>query len=253
MKFKLERKLATGAAVLAGAAFAGGAYAATQDSNANPQQAFLADLSQRLHVTPAHLNSALQAAFFDRLAADVAAGRLTQAQADAIKQRVLRSGRVPFGMLRFVGPGGFALHAPRLFGPRLLGARHGLVRAAASYLGVAAPQLRKQLASGKSLYAIAHARGKSVSGLKAAMTAAVRSRLDRMVAGKLITSTREQQILSRLSTRLDREINRKGLFRRPPGAPDYPPPPLPPDSPGGPPVAPDYPQPPPPGPPGPAY
>jgi hypothetical protein len=79
---------------------------------------------------------------------------------------------------------------------------------AADYLGLTAPQLLHQLKSGKSLAQVATARGKSVSGLKAAITAQIRSRLDQAVARGVIIPAREQQILSDLSSRLDDLINR---------------------------------------------
>ena len=83
--------------------------------------------------------------------------------------------------------------------------------AAAKYLGLTEAQLFKQLSSGKSLAQIATARGKSVSGLKAAMTAAVKAKLDKALANKMITSAQEQKLLGRLSSVLDAQINRKGL------------------------------------------
>jgi hypothetical protein len=93
MHSTLKRNVAIGTTALATAAFAGGAYAATQDSAANARQAFLSDVAKRLHVTPQPLSGALIAAFLDQLHAAVAAGRLTQAQADAIKRRVHGSRR----------------------------------------------------------------------------------------------------------------------------------------------------------------
>jgi hypothetical protein len=95
----LKRKLTIVATVLAAAAFAGGAFAATQTTAPNMRQAFLHDVAKRLNVTPARLNRALQSAFFDQLRTAVAAGRLTPAQANAISQRVQRTGAVPFRTL----------------------------------------------------------------------------------------------------------------------------------------------------------
>ena len=54
-----RHKLAILAAILAAAALAGGAYAATQ-SGGNPRQAFINDVARRLHVTPAQLRAALK-------------------------------------------------------------------------------------------------------------------------------------------------------------------------------------------------
>jgi AraC-like DNA-binding protein len=211
MRLPLKRKLAIGATVTAAAAFAGGAYAATQ-SGGTSRQAFLGDVAKRLGVSPKQLTDALKGAFDDQLAAAVAAGKLTQAQANAIKRRVPQKGGPPFG---FGGARRFG--APRLFGGPghpFPGAHEGRFAAAAKYLGLTEAQLAKQLAAGKSLAQIASARGKSVSGLKAAMTAAVKARLDKTAAAKMLTSAQEQQILSRLSSVLDAQINDKGFAPR---------------------------------------
>jgi AraC-like DNA-binding protein len=211
MRFPLKRKLAIGATVTAAAAFAGGAYAATQ-SGGTSRQAFLNDVAKRLGVSPQQLTDALKGAFDDQLAAAVAAGKLTQAQANAIKQRAQYKGGAPFG---FAGPRRFG--APRLFGVpghAFPGVHEGRFAAAAKYLGLTETQLANQIAAGKSLAQIATARGKSVSGLKAAMTGAVKARLDKAVSAKLLTSAQEQQILSRLSSVLDAQISGKGFAPR---------------------------------------
>jgi AraC-like DNA-binding protein len=211
MRFPLKRKLAIGATVTAAVAFAGGAYAATQ-SGGTSRQAFLNDVAKRLNVSPQQLSDALKGAFDDQLAAAVAAGRLTQAQANAIKQRVQQKGGAPLG---FGGPRHFG--APRPFGVPghpFLGVHEGRLAAAAKYLGLTEAQLAKQLAAGKSLAQIASTRGKTVSGLKAAMTDAVKARLDKAVSAKLLTSPQEQKLLSRLSSVLDAQINSKGFAPR---------------------------------------
>jgi AraC-like DNA-binding protein len=215
MRFILKRKLAIGATFTALAAFAGGAYAASQTAGPS-RQAFLNDVAKRLNVSPQQLTDALRGAFDDQLQAAVAAGKLTQAQANAIKQRIQQKGGAPFGfgpLKRFGAPG---LMAPRPFpfrGP-IIGVPGGRFDAAAKYLGLSEAQLAKQLASGKSLAQIANARGKSVSGLKSAMTAAVKARLDKAVTAKLLTSAQEQKLLSDLSSVLDAQINNKGFAPR---------------------------------------
>jgi hypothetical protein len=62
------------------------------------------------------------------------------------------------------------------------------------------------------------------------MTAALKTRLDGLVAAKMITAAQEQKILSRSSARLSKRINAKGVpFRRalrlPHGVPVLPAPP----------------------------
>jgi hypothetical protein len=234
----LKRKLAIGTTLLAAAAFAGGAFAATQDPSTSPEQTFLRDAAKRLNVTPAQLTAAFRGAYLDELSAAVAAGKLTNAQADAIRKRIQQSGVPPLEGWGGFGPLGLGprLHGapgpglgPRLhgapgpgLGPRFYGApgaagapppfgERGGPSAAARYLGLTEQQLMAQLSAGKSLAQIAQARGKSTAGLKSALTAAVTARLDRVRTAGMITRAQEQQLVSHLSARLDAEISHAGL------------------------------------------
>jgi len=204
MQRTLKRRIAIGATALAVVAGAGGAYAATQGSGTG-RQAYLNDVAKRLNVSPKQLTAALQGAALDQLAAEVKAGRLSQTQANALKQRLEQA------------PGGAPLFFGRPPGPRPLALAGGArFLAAASYLGLTRAQLIDQLASGKSLAQIAKARGKPLAGLKQAMTAAVRARLDKAVARGTITKAQEQLLLGRLQARLDAQINRNLRLRRGP-------------------------------------
>jgi hypothetical protein len=180
----LKRKIVLAVAAVALVACAGGAYAATQNSGSNPRQAFLNDAAKRLGVTPQKLQSALGAAAIDQLSAAVKAGRLTQAQADAIQKRI-QSGKPPlrpfFGWHRF-GPGGPGFGAGA--GPALMFAQ------------------------------LAKAHGKSLSGLKSAMISDLKAKLDKAVGAKMLTSAQEQRILSRISSRIDEKINQTGFGPR---------------------------------------
>lgn len=241
----LKHKLGLALAALVLAAAAGGAYAATSSHTGPraPQQAFLRDVARRLHVTPQELRSAIRGAYFDRLSAAVAAGRLTKARAAAIEQAVKRSGHIPLvpllgfggvrGFLRFRAFGGLFRGVPGLPGPPGLtgpgpllrpapGAMpplpgfgffgwlglglHGAAKAATAYLGITRAQLLSDLRSGRSLAQIATHRGKSVSGLKAAIEGAFRHRLDRMVARGRLTGAQESRILSRIDSILPQVI-----------------------------------------------
>lgn len=196
----LKGKLAVAVCAMAVAAFAGGAYAATQESAPGSRQAFLGDVAKRLHVTPAQLSAALKGAALDQVNAAVAAGRLTKAQGDALKQAIEKGGAPqlpggalglrglhgPLGLRGLGGLSGTRAHRfpghPWLFhrfmrpgapgpgwraGPAA--AAHGPLGAAAAYLGLSRAQLFEQMGSGKSLADIAKSRGKSVSGLKQAI------------------------------------------------------------------------------------
>jgi hypothetical protein len=222
MQLTLRRKAAAaaaGLAVVAGAA--GGAYAISSKPSSDGRQAFLNDVANRLNVSPQKLKDALAGAMDDRLAADVKAGRLTQAHADEIKRHAQEHGGVPFlgppppgpggpppfgpgGPPRFGGPPHFGGPPPGAPGPIMAG-----LDAAAKYLGLTGPQLRTRLQSGKSLAQVASAQNKPLAGLKSAIEAAVKKDLDQAVTDKRITQAQEDQILSDLRGRLDDIVNRK--------------------------------------------
>jgi hypothetical protein len=137
----------------------------------------------------------MRSAYADRIQAEVKAGRLTQAQANAIEQRI-NQGKLPF----LVGPG-------REFpGVR----RHAPLAAAATYLGLSPAQLFDDLSRGKSLAQIAKEKGKTTDGLQQAMLASVQARLDKAVSAGRITKAQEQTILTRSQKRLSRLVNRTG-------------------------------------------
>ena len=214
MVTSLKRKAAVGAAGVVLLAGAGGAYAATRPS-ASPaaksrpnitaqRNAFLDDVAKRLGTTRDKLEAALKGAAIDRVDAAVAAGRLTKAQGDAIKQRI-QSGKGP---LRGLGP---ALGGPGRrgfgFGFRLGFGPGRSLDAAAHYLGLTDKQLRTQLRSGKTLAQLAKSKGKSLSGLESAIRGAVKARLDKMVSNKRITAAQEIQLLKRFDRALPNLVN----------------------------------------------
>src|SRR4051794_41845773 len=98
---RIKRYVLVSAAVLAAGAGGGAAIAATSgdDDHKKSEQAIIDDAAQRLNVSPEALRSALGAAEDAQLDQAVKDGKLTQAQADAIKQRRQKSGSV-------LGPGG---------------------------------------------------------------------------------------------------------------------------------------------------
>ena len=194
-----RRKLLIATGVLACGAFGGGAYAATSDTS--PRQAFLSDVAKRLGVSPQKLTQALRGATIDQLNAEVKAGRLTQAQANAIEKGI--------GEPRAFGPPPFGLPSFGFRRPLLPGG--GPFGAAASYVGISVRELLDGLAGGKSLAQIATAHGKSVSGLESALIAAQRSRLDQLRAHGFITRSQEQQLLSRMEAKIGSLVNQKGF------------------------------------------
>jgi hypothetical protein len=192
VKSFLNKKLligATGLVLLGGGA---GALAATQTSGGSGAQAYVNDVARHLNIAPSALTAAIKAADVDRINAAVVAGRLTQAQATALKQRIQQTNGVPFFGRRF-GRGGFG----------------GRSAVAAQYLGISRATLRSELQSGKTLAQIASSTpGKSVAGLKAAIIAAATTRLDKAVSAGLISSQQEQHRVTNLSTCIDALIQR---------------------------------------------
>jgi polyhydroxyalkanoate synthesis regulator phasin len=80
----------------------------------------------------------------------------------------------------------------------------------AAYLGLSEDQLRTQVESGKSLAQIATAQGKSVEGLKAAIVADAKSKLDQAVAAGKITAAQAKAMLDELTSHVDDLVNRAG-------------------------------------------
>jgi polyhydroxyalkanoate synthesis regulator phasin len=180
----LKPKVIAGA--VAGLAVAGGGAAIAANQLGSPKQesqAVLNDAAKQLGVAPSALSAALKKALENRVDDAVAAGRLTKAQGDELKQRIASGGLPLFG-----GPG---FHHDGPFG--------GL-DAAATYLGLTDAQLRTQLESGKSLADVAKAQGKTVDGLVQAIVDSAKKKLDAAVADGRLTQSRADSLLSELKS-----------------------------------------------------
>jgi hypothetical protein len=195
MSSRIKPRLVAGA--VAGLAVAGGgaAFAATQlGSPKQENQAVLNDAAKQLGIEPSALSAALKKALENRVDAAVAAGRLTKAQGDELKQRI-ESGNVPL----FGGPGPGSRH--------LHGGMFGGLDTAATYLGLTEAQLRTQLESGKSLADVAKAQGKTAAGLVQALVDAAKKKLDAGVAAGRLTQAQADAILSDLKSRVTDFVN----------------------------------------------
>ena|SRR5215203_417881 len=204
---------------LALAVGAGGAIAASK-SSATRGDSFLARVAGQLGISSEKLQDATRAAAIDQVDADLEAGRITKAQADAMKARI-QKGEVP---LFFGGPhrfGDFGHHGMP-FSP------HEHLSATADYLGLSVAQLVQRLAKGQSLADIAKAQKKSVDGLKKAIIDSATDAADRAVKDGVITEAQAKEGLKMLESRLDdivtgslprMPMERPG-FHFPHGAPD---------------------------------
>ena len=85
---KRNRKLLIGAAVVLAATGGGVAIAASDSSPSEENQAVIDDAAKQLGIPSSKLSDALKSALADRIDAAVAAGRITKAEGDALKQRI---------------------------------------------------------------------------------------------------------------------------------------------------------------------
>lgn len=159
----------------------------------------LADAAKRLDVEPSELRDALSDAENAQLDADVKAGRLTQEQADAIKEHREDAGTVlgpdkpffhhgPEVALRLMPPGGGPIE---------------LMESAADALGIGREELAGRLRDGKSLEEIATAEGKSVDDVRKAVEASVKKQLDEAVDDGDLTREQADKMLAGVADMLD--------------------------------------------------
>ena len=206
MDRSLKRKVVAGTVAALAVGGTGAGIAATQlhSSPSEESKAIVDAAAKQLGVQPDQLSGALKKAIESRIDAAVAAGQLTKAQGDALKQRVESNTFPLFGPL------------PLGFGSRHEFGHHGFpgLDAAASYLGLTDAQLDSKLDAGKTLAQVAKDQGKSVDGLVAALKAEMKQKLDRAVSAGQITKAQEDAALKDADTRFKNLVN--GKFMRPP-------------------------------------
>ena len=224
------------ALALSGALIAGGTgvtiAAVAKNDEKQAEQAVLDDAAKRLGVTPQKLRDALAAAQDAQLDRAVKDGDLTQKQADAIKAARKQAGTVLSPGLRG-GAGGFGVHGkPMLHGGfHPFGVRGDIFEDFAKALGTTQGKLKEQLRDGKSLADVAKANGKSMADVRAAVKAAMRTRLDKAVRDGDLTQKQADEILDNVEDKVAAIGSAKGLRLRgrgehhrfgpkpPPGAP----------------------------------
>jgi len=127
----------------------GAAIAATQDDGREAEDAILSDAAERLDVSSDELRTALSEAQQAQLDQAVEDGKLTQEQADLIRERMEESGHV----LGLGGPG--LRHGPPPFFDDV-----------AEELGISTERLHEELRSGKTLRKIAREHGKTMADIR---------------------------------------------------------------------------------------
>jgi hypothetical protein len=212
---RIKRYVLVSAAVLAAGAGGGAAIAASgSDDRSKAEQSILDDAAKRLNVTPDALRSALGAAEDAQLDQAVKDGKLTQAQADAIKADRAKGGQVLGGGPGVGGPHGGPGGPGRGFGlpggPGLgfkVGPG-GALDAAATALGLKRDDLVAKLRAGTSIADVAKAQGKSLDDVKKAITDGVTKELDQAVTDKKLTDAQRTRVLKELADHLDDLVTR---------------------------------------------
>lgn len=197
-----------GALALAGA---GVVMAQQGGGSGSDGTSFLDRVAQKLGIDRPKLDQAIKDARSDQIDAAVADGKITQEQADRLKQRL---DELPDDG---VGPGfgfGFGRGFPWA-GPHGRGFGFGLglgdaKAKLAGFLGISQEQLQDELgADGASLASVAQAHGKSRDELKAFIQTEAGKSLDAAVAGGKLTQEQADRIEQGLSDHLDALIDAK--------------------------------------------
>jgi polyhydroxyalkanoate synthesis regulator phasin len=214
-----RRKLAVaggaGALVLVVASLgAVGAFAAAADvfSPNDESKAVIEDAAAQLGVEPSELSDALRQALENRIDEAVDEGRLTEEQAERLKDR-LEANEYPL----LVGPGEFRRHdfgfGFRGFGhPGSVTGNFGILDAAAAYLGMTEAELREELRD-KTLAEIAKEKGKTAAGLVDELVATQTKRIDDAVDDGRLTDEQAARLEDGLEARMQALVD--GEFRRP--------------------------------------
>ena len=186
--------------ILFGAFFAGPLLAAARSGQTtsastpaatNPYcQQYLQDLAKRLGVSVSTLQQDKLAAAEDVLAQLVKDGKLTQNQANQIKQR-LESHKACSGNGRGLWGSHVTMQSLKQYLP-------GVATQIAQGLHINANQLMSQLQSGKSLSDIAKAQGVSSSQLQTIVTYAIQNAVNKAVSDGNLTQQQATNIMQKL-------------------------------------------------------
>jgi hypothetical protein len=152
-----------------------------------------------LHLTPAQTQDALKQAQLQTVDQMLADGKITKAQADAMKARI-NAGQ-GLGAIGGFGRHGEGFKADRTLMKDLTTAE---LNAAASALHMSTADLQSALRSGKSLSDLETQQKVSDSAVKAAMKGAAKGVLDKAVKAGTITQAQADSILARVGSGLNR-------------------------------------------------
>ena len=158
--------------------------------------AFMKHLAVDLGKSQADINKAVQKAIGETLTDLVKSKDLTQAQADALKQKLASQNACAL----VAGVGAKPSHGGR--GPKGPAYMQQYLSASAAVLGITDAQLKTNLSQGQTLsqMAAAHQPAISLAGFRSALAAKLQPQLDTAVKNNQMTSAQEQAILNQLKT-----------------------------------------------------
>lgn len=208
---------ASAAAALTFGGIVGGGIVLAQDSGTTPTpsttgapkadhqeklDAYLTELAANLGIDVQALKDAIKTTNLSFLDKAVADGKITEEQAAEIRERIESGEGIGFGVPGF----GRGDHGPK-GGHGMIG-RVGIAsEEVASYLGMTTDELRTAIQSGKSLADIATEKGKSVDGLKDAISGDFEAKLAEKVAEGELTQSQADEMAARHDEMLDNIIN----------------------------------------------
>ncbi len=198
-----------GATLLLTGLGAAAAIAASSVFSPNEERkAVIDDAASQLGVEPSELSDALKQALKNRVDEALDDGRLTQEQADELKERIDAD---DYPLL--FGRGGHGW--PGRFG------RHGhfeVLATAASFLGMTEAELREELLD-KTLAEIAKEQGKTATGLVQQLVATQTKRIDEAVADGRLSEEQaaglKAELAERMEALVDGELRGPGDRRHP--------------------------------------
>jgi hypothetical protein len=190
---RIDRLAVAAVAGAAASLLAGGGSALADDGDGNRAKRCgerLERIAERRDVSVAELRAAVEARLLARVDAALKAGRISPERAAALRARIAEG---DFCRVRHHRRAHIAVH--------------GMMRAAAEFLGLERAELRAEL-RGTSLAGLAAKQGKTVDALEAAMVAPAKARLARAVASGRISRARADALLEGLEKLAERLANR---------------------------------------------
>jgi polyhydroxyalkanoate synthesis regulator phasin len=193
----MKRLLSVAAAVAVlglAAVIVGGAVTSAQEGD-GPLGTFVEKLAAKLGIGEEKLKTAIEETQSEMIDEGVAEGRLTEEQAERLKERA----------------------AEGFFGFPCRGLGHGpwgggvTPEAIAEALGISQDQLMEELSGGKSLAEVAEDHGMSVDAFTEALRSQVKAQLDSFVADGKLTQDQADAMFQRIEENIDGIVSGQGV------------------------------------------